>query len=157
MPHDGHKKTAGVIALPPLIYLAGVLNGGFLQIIYPITFLPSWELQLLSILFFGIGFYLAASARKRMVKAGTNVNPMEPTLALVQDGPYRFTRNPMYVGLTLGQLSLATAFNSLWMLLMMLPVLVVMHYGVILREERYLESLFGAQYLEYKSRVRRWL
>jgi protein-S-isoprenylcysteine O-methyltransferase Ste14 len=155
--HENNSTTAGVIALPPYIYMTGVLAGAILQIVFPIALFPSWVFQILGIPFILFGVYLAIWAKGCMEKIGTNVNPHQPTLALVNEGPYRFTRNPMYLGMTLGQIGLALLFNSLWILLTLPVVLVVMQVGVILREERYLESLFGEEYRQYKSRVHRWL
>jgi protein-S-isoprenylcysteine O-methyltransferase Ste14 len=76
---------------------------------------------------------------------------------IVETGPYRFTRNPIYLGMVLGLIGLAIAFNSLWLLVTLVPFALVIRYAVITREEAYLERKFGEVYLAYKSRVRRWL
>ncbi|HEU5040160.1 MAG TPA: isoprenylcysteine carboxylmethyltransferase family protein, partial [Gemmatimonadales bacterium] len=76
---------------------------------------------------------------------------------LVTDGPYRFTRNPMYLGFTLWYLAGTAWVNSLWLLVLLPVVLLVMQRGVITREEAYLERRFGREYTEYRARVRRWL
>jgi protein-S-isoprenylcysteine O-methyltransferase Ste14 len=82
---------------------------------------------------------------------------MRPTTAIVFTGPYRFTRNPMYLGLALLQAGLAMVTNSLWPLLTLAPVIVAVRRLVIDREERYLEAKFGEEYRAYKARVRRWV
>ena len=92
-----------------------------------------------------------------MERAGTNVNPTLPSTVLVATGPFLFSRNPLYVALTLMYVGLALLANALWVLVSMIPVLVVMHYGVVRREERYLEAKFGDAYREYRSRVRRYV
>jgi protein-S-isoprenylcysteine O-methyltransferase Ste14 len=80
-----------------------------------------------------------------------------PTTALVAAGPFRFSRNPLYVALTLVYVALALLTNALWVLVLIVPVLFVTHYGVVRREERYLEAKFGDAYRAYRSRVRRYL
>jgi protein-S-isoprenylcysteine O-methyltransferase Ste14 len=92
-----------------------------------------------------------------MRRAGTSVLPSKPTLAIVTDGPYRFTRNPPYVANALLYLGLTLVFEAFWPLVLMVPMLVVIHWGLIRREEQYLETKFGDAYRAYKSRVRRWL
>ena len=79
------------------------------------------------------------------------------TMTIVTDGPYRFTRNPIYLGMFLGQTGLAIGFNNLWVLAMLIPFYLVLRYGVVAREEAYLEHKFGNVYSDYKSHVRRWL
>jgi protein-S-isoprenylcysteine O-methyltransferase Ste14 len=80
-----------------------------------------------------------------------------PARAGVKTGPYRFTRNPIYLGMVLGLIGLAIAFNSLWLLMTLVPFALVIHYGVITREEAYLERKFRDVYRRYRARVRRWL
>ncbi len=150
-------KTAGVIAPPPLIYLAGIVIGLVLPNPVPTSILPRG-------LGYGVGAVLILSAVwislwgvREMRRAGTAVNPRTPTTALVTTGPFRFSRNPLYVSLTLCYLGIAIAAQSLWALVLLLGVLAVTQYGVIYREERYLEDRFGAEYVRYKERVRRWI
>lgn len=91
-------------------------------------------------------------------RAGTTISVDRPTTAIVASGPYRYSRNPLYVALTLLYLGLgAAALNTLWALVLLPPLLVVIQRGVIEREERYLERKFGEEYRRYKRRVRRWL
>ena len=93
----------------------------------------------------------------RFKEAKTNFDPRKPTTAIITTGPYRYSRNPSYVSLTVLYLGIAIASDSVWVLAALIPTLLVMHYGVILREEHYLAEKFGEAYLQYKRSVRRWL
>ena len=106
---------------------------------------------------FATGFAIAIWAIVTIRKAGTRVETNKPTTTIVANGPYRLTRNPIYIGMFLGQIGLAIGFNSLWILATLAPFYLVIRYGVVAREELYLERKFGDVYLGYKSRVRRWL
>ena len=86
-----------------------------------------------------------------------NTSPGSRSTTIVDSGPYRFTRNPIYLGMVLGLIGLAIAFNSLWLLLTLVPFALVIRYGVVAREEAYLERKFGDVYRRYRARVRRWL
>jgi protein-S-isoprenylcysteine O-methyltransferase Ste14 len=92
-----------------------------------------------------------------MRAAGTNINPVLPATAIVTSGPFRFSRNPLYLSLTLLYLGLALSFNTWWGIVVLVPLLIVMHRGVVLREERYLDHKFGESYRQYRSTVRRYL
>jgi protein-S-isoprenylcysteine O-methyltransferase Ste14 len=100
---------------------------------------------------------LALSAFVTMKKAGTNVNPGEPALIIVRGGPCRFTRNPMYLALCLLQIALGFFLNDWITVLFVVPLALILHFGVVLREERYLSAKFGEPYLELKRDVRRWI
>ena len=92
-----------------------------------------------------------------MHAAGTNVNPGRPTTAIVTSGPFRFSRNPLYLSLTLLYFGLILAFNTWRGIILLVPLLIIMHFGVVLREERYLEQKFGDEYRDYKARVARYV
>ncbi len=83
--------------------------------------------------------------------------PSQPTTTIVDSGPYRLTRNPIYLGMMLGLIGVAIALNSLWLLLTLVPFALVIRYGVVAREEAYLERKFGDVYRRYRARIRRWL
>ena len=83
--------------------------------------------------------------------------PFLPTTTIVESGPYRFTRNPIYLGMFLGLIGLAIAFDDLWLFMTLVPFALVIRYGVVAREEAYLERKFGDAYRAYRSRVRRWV
>ena len=103
------------------------------------------------------GFVMIGLGTRRFVAAGTNIPPNLPTTALVVDGVYGRTRNPLYLGSTLVYLGLSVAAGSLWAIMLVVPLLWVINVGVIAREESYLERKFGDAYRAYKARVRRWV
>jgi protein-S-isoprenylcysteine O-methyltransferase Ste14 len=104
-----------------------------------------------------LGGALLAMAANRFSQAGTNLPTWEAALALVEDGPYRFSRNPIYISLLLIYFGLATALTSVWAILFFPVLMAVVHYGIVLREEAYLTEKFGAAYKSYLARVPRWL
>jgi len=106
---------------------------------------------------FALALALVACAIATMTRAGSNVPTNLPTTTIVDTGPYRFTRNPIYLGMFLGLIGLAIAFENLWLLLMLVPFALVIRYGVVAREEAYLERKFGDDYRRYRASVRRWL
>ncbi len=147
----------GVIAFPPLIWL---LNAGISALVHLVIRAPMMRYNFC--LVFGIVFIilapaLALSAFRTMKAAGTNVHPSDPSLTIVRGGPFRFTRNPMYLALCLLQVALGFFLNDWITLLFAVPLVLIFHYGVVLREERYLTAKFGEPYLQYKSQVRRWI
>jgi protein-S-isoprenylcysteine O-methyltransferase Ste14 len=150
--------TANVIVRPPIAWALAVLAGLALNWLAPLPFIAAavpaaW----LGAMVFALALALVAWAIVTMTGAGSNVPTNLPTTTIVDTGPYRFTRNPIYLGMVLGLIGLAIAFNSLWLLLTLVPFALVIRYGVIAREEAYLERKFGDVYRSYRSRVRRWL
>lgn len=147
----------GVVAPPPLIY-AGALAAGLLaNRAYSIPFLPRGLTRAPGLSLIAGGFLIGILGLREMKRAGTNVDPYKPTTAIVTEGPYRFTRNPLYVGLTLMYCGISALANALPAVLLLPAILNVMRHGVISREERYLEGKFGDEYREYKERVPRWI
>jgi protein-S-isoprenylcysteine O-methyltransferase Ste14 len=147
----------GVIAFPPALYTGTLLVGLVLSFVFPIDFLPrSISLILGAIAIIGAGS-IAISAFRAMRLAQTAVNPSQPTTAIVSDGVFSWSRNPIYLSLTLLYSAIALLLGSLWALLLLLPLLFVVQIGIVKREEIYLERKFGDEYLRYKASVRRWL
>lgn len=151
------KDNPGVIAPPPLIFLSGLLAGGLISWFFPIKFLPEIFAIISGIVLIIAGFSIILTAISQMRRAETNVEPWKPTTAILDKGLYGVSRNPIYAAMALIYLGTAFLFNSFWFLPPLAVVLFVIHHFVILREEKYLEGKFGAEYLSYKSRVRRWL
>ena len=150
-------NTPGVIAPPPLIYLTGLATGFVLEALLPSASVPdtlAWSVG--SVLVAG-GIALAASFVAAFRRARTPVNPAEATTAIVTTGPYRLTRNPGYLGMALAYAGIAVLTSALWAFVTLLPTLILIDRAVIAREERYLERRFGQRYVDYRSRVRRWL
>lgn len=146
-----------VVALPPLVYVGFLILGFVADLIWP-TGVATLSLRLaLGGLLFAAGLALGAWALVRFARAGTPVEVYRPTTALVIEGPYRFSRNPIYLGMTLASAGVAVMGNSLWALSLLIPTLAVIRYGVIAREEEYLERKFGEDYRRYRNSVRRWL
>ena len=150
---------AGVIALPPLIVLGFLAAAGVLEALVPLPVAVTHSLAryVPGAMLAAGGFFIVALGTRRFAAAGTNVPPTLPTTALVVDGIYRRTRNPLYLGMTLVYLGLGVAAGSLWTIGLVVPLLWVIHVGVVMREERYLERKFGDAYRAYKARVRRWI
>jgi protein-S-isoprenylcysteine O-methyltransferase Ste14 len=155
---DDTADTARVIVRPPLAWGLAVIAGLALNWVVPLPFLPAglpggW----LGAMLFILALALVAWAIVTMTTAGSNVPTSLPTTTIVDSGPYRLTRNPIYLGMFVGLIGLAVAFNSVWLLIMLGPFALVIRYGVVAREEAYLERNFGDVYRGYRSRVRRWL
>jgi protein-S-isoprenylcysteine O-methyltransferase Ste14 len=149
---------SGVPVHPPLFFLSALLLGALIDDrAYRFVIFADDRWRWLGIAVVLIGIALVATGRATMVKHGTNVNPTQPTTTIVETGPFRFTRNPLYVGLTSMYVGFSFLLNTWWSLLLLVPVWIVMHLFVVRREEAYLERKFGDAYLNYRRRVRRYL
>jgi protein-S-isoprenylcysteine O-methyltransferase Ste14 len=160
MPSD-QSDNPGVIARPPRIYLAFLIVGIIMDRIWPATstaqpFGGSMRFVVAFLCLIG-GAAILSSAMRRFAAAGTNVPTPMPTMALVTDGLYSYSRNPIYIALSLIYVGLAIGADSAWGLIFLVPIIIVIRYGVIAREERYLERKFDGAYVDYRSRVRRWI
>jgi protein-S-isoprenylcysteine O-methyltransferase Ste14 len=149
--------TPGVIAPPPLIYLAALAAGYGLERLWPLPFLARPVAHGIGWPLLAAGIALAVWGFREFRRAQTSVNPHKPDSALIVTGPFRYSRNPLYIALALILAGVACLAGSVWTLVMLAPALAIIRTGVIAREERYLERLFGEDYLTYKTRVRRWL
>ncbi|MFN8495172.1 MAG: isoprenylcysteine carboxylmethyltransferase family protein [Caldilineaceae bacterium] len=148
---------ANVIAPPPLVYAVGLLISFLLQWRLPIKFRFPKAAREISFGLMGLSFLLGFSALLTLRRARTTVLPHKPTTTIVAAGPFRYTRNPIYLSFNLLYIGIALLANLLWAFLLLPLVLVIMNWGVIAREERYLAHKFGEEYQQYLVRVRRWL
>ena len=146
-----------MVAPPPILYLAGFLLGMVIGVLFPVPIWPGLWIRIVGILPLTAGIWLCFSAFKSLTRHKTPPQPNMPTVAIVQDGPYRFTRNPIYLGFSLLYAGASLIFNSLPALIVIIPVLIIIDRRQILREEAYLKGKFGDEYAAYKSKVRRWL
>ena len=151
-----NQDTAGVVAPPPLIYALAIVAGIVLDRFVPLPLAGS-AARPLGVGIGIAGLLLAIWAIVTFHRAGTPAPTRRPTTTIVSHGPYRFSRNPIYVGFTAMQIGLAISRDAAWLLLTLLPALAVMSVGVIAREERYLTRKFGEAYTSYRTRVRRWV
>jgi protein-S-isoprenylcysteine O-methyltransferase Ste14 len=153
--------TPGVRFPPPLIFLLGLGAGIALEYTLFSWALVSpsllWLLRILAGAFALLAAWLLVSALGGFRRRGNDPRPWRADSALVEEGAYRHTRNPMYLGMALAYVAITLAFNSLWPLLTLGPVLFAIQHYVIGREEAYLAQRFGQPYLDYCQRVRRWL
>lgn len=154
----GTNDAPQVVVHPPIALALCLLAGFGLNWLLPLPFIPRpVPHATIGVILFLLGIFLAAWSLRTFRKAGTQVLTSQPASAIVSTGPYAFSRNPIYVGMFLGLIGLAVGFNTLWFLAVLIVMYVVIRFGVVAREEIYLEGKFGARYLDYKARVRRWL
>lgn len=154
-PSNSGAANTGIVR-PPLVFLGAMLIGAALEAIWPTALVPPALAPL------GVGLVLLAVALfrfslRRLRAAGTSVRGSVPTTAIVRTGPYRLSRNPIYVSFVLLQLGIALWAGSVWVLATLLPAVALVAWVVVPREERYLARRFGGEYAEYRRSVRRWL
>jgi protein-S-isoprenylcysteine O-methyltransferase Ste14 len=150
----GDTANRGVLR-PPLIYGVAIALGLLLQAAWPLELVSDARLPGAAAMLIAVALFLAAV--RAMRRAGTPVPGDRPTTAIVCSGPYRFSRNPIYLAFSLLHLGIAGWVNSLWLLLTLVPAAALMSFVVIPREERYLQSRFPSEYSTYRAAVRRWL
>ena len=157
-PPNAARATANLgLVRPPLVYLVALVAGIVMQLAVPLPFLSRTLAMPLGALLVVIAVALFSYSVAKFRGAGTPVPARKPTTMIVRTGPYRFSRNPIYLAFSLFQLGIAIWIDSVWLLATLVGAVALLHYVVIPREEQYLEREFGAQYLDYKASVRRWL
>ena len=157
MATDETPDRAGVIAFPPLLFGSTLVVGLVLKFMFPTPVLPTTLALVVGVVIVLAGLPMLLLAFREMIRHKTTINPSGTTTAIVSKGIYRYTRNPMYMALTLIYVGVCIAANAYWGLLLLIPLLVVVQKGIIEREEHYLTRKFGDEYLRYKAQVRRWL
>ena len=148
---------AQVVVNPFLIYIASGFCAALFQRFVPLPFIDQPNASLIGVTVMIISFIFGLPAVMNMLAAKTTPNPNRPTTVLIFSGPYRFSRNPMYIGLTLLYAGLMIYLHLPWGLIFLPVVIWLITIWVILPEEKYLAQKFGAEYLNYKSTVRRWI
>ena len=154
--HAPDVANLGILR-PPLVYLAAILLGLLLYLAWPMPLIPSAlgaPIGGTSVL---VAIGLFVSAVRSFRAAGTPIPGNRPTTIIVRTGPYRFSRNPIYLAFSLLQLGISLWVGSLWLLSTLVAAVALMNLVVIPREERYLEARFPSVFVPYKAKVRRWL
>jgi protein-S-isoprenylcysteine O-methyltransferase Ste14 len=157
--HPASKSVdhAGVRVPPPLIYLVLLGLGLFLQQIVPFTIPPAFPARAAALLFLGCYMLLFGWSYVLFRRAQTSMVPVKPSTTLVMHGPYRLTRNPMYLSLLCVYLAVALWFGVAWALGLVPLVVLAVQRLAIAKEEHYLEQKFGDAYRQYRAHVRRWI
>jgi protein-S-isoprenylcysteine O-methyltransferase Ste14 len=156
---DAAIDRAKFIIFPPVIPYSTLAIACILQWLEPLGLVARIERDLriwLGLLVVVVGLATMSAGRRAMLRHGTNINPLRPTTALVTDGVFRRTRNPLYVGVSVALCGVALIFALDWMLILILPACVILHFAVVRCEELYLEQKFGDAYRRYKERVPRY-
>ncbi len=152
------EESVRVPILPPAAYLGGLVAGFIVHSFDPRRlFSAAWIGHVVGWAALVAGILLMLRADRTLARHGEDSNIRKPTRTLVNTGPFALSRNPEYVAFTWVYLGIAVILNAAWPITFLLPVLLFIRYGVVVREERYLESLFGQEYQKYRARVRRWL
>ena len=154
---DPISDHPGVVIFPPVIAASALVVILLLHWLWPLDIFLRPVTFALGATLCALGIGCAAWGQITLVRAGTNVSPLKPTTAIVIGGSFRFTRNPLYVGGTALLFGVSLLIGTWWGLIVLVPATLMLHYGVVLREERYLEQKFGESYVEFKSSVRRYL
>ena len=151
------RSASGLTIPPPIIYLGALVIAYALSYLSPLSLsLEGWG-RIIGALCIILSIPIMPPVLARFKKVDTPFDVRNGAKVLITDGPFRFSRNPTYVSLTLLYLGLGFVFDNVWVLILALPVLILMDQWIIKREEFHLEAVFGEKYLHYKSNVRRWL
>jgi protein-S-isoprenylcysteine O-methyltransferase Ste14 len=152
-----HEGAAGAFTPVALVFLVGLAGGVAINLFLPAPLWPGNLIRFIGLVPLVIGGFLVLWARTAFRRHQTSLMPWTPSSALVQDGPYSFSRNPIYLAFCIMYLGASFVFNSAYILVMSVIVLVLFDRLQIPREERYLEAKFGAEFSRYKAKVRRWV
>lgn len=150
-------STPGIKVPPPLIYVSALLIGIGLNKVWPIFLIPTFWAYTVGTALIIASLLIMPPVLVRFRRAGTTFDVRKAASALITDGPYRFSRNPTYVSLTMLYVGLGAVLNNVWILSLAIPVLLIIDLWIIRSEEKHLEEKFGNHYLQYQSAVRRWL
>jgi protein-S-isoprenylcysteine O-methyltransferase Ste14 len=153
---DDHPS---IVIAPPLLFLICMGGGFLLDYLFPLKIIrwPLWPRIICSGILIMISAYFALGSIRILLRNKTPFDPSKPTKTIVCQGPFCFSRNPMYLALLLFLTGVAIVSGSIWLILAVVALLIVLDILAVRPEEEYLERNFGGQYLAYKAKVRRWL
>jgi protein-S-isoprenylcysteine O-methyltransferase Ste14 len=151
------KDTANVLGSPPVVLLALLAGGGLVHLLLPVDLFPDSFPNVIGLPLIALAIALFMLSVREFSRQGTPVRGSEPASVVVASGPYRFSRNPIYLSMLLLEAGIAIMANSAWIMVAILFMFAYLSLGVIAREEIYLVDKFGDEYLRYKASVRRWI
>ncbi len=151
------KDSANAVGSPPLVLLALLTVGGLIHLLLPVDIFPDSFPNVVGLPFIAAAIALFILSFREFSRHGTPVRGSEPATAVVAGGPYRFSRNPIYLSMLLLETGIALMVDSAWLLAAVALMFIYLSFGVIGREESYLARKFGDEYLDYKASVRRWI
>ncbi len=151
------KDSSGALAPPPIVYFFCLMVGLGLNYLWPLPFLPQTIQYAFGFTIIALSGLLIGWVLREFSKSKTSFDLRKPTTEIISTGPFRYSRHPTYVSLTILIFGIAIAVDSLWIFVMAIPAVLIVHYFVILREEAYLDRKFGDEYQRYKAAVRRWI
>jgi len=154
---EAQIKSAGGFSSVASVFLAGLIGGAAINFFLPLPIWPGVWIKALGLIPLAVGVLLFVSARAAFRRHKTALMVWTPSTELVQDGPYGFSRNPIYLAFSSMYLGAALIFDSLYILIMLVIVVILFDRTQIPREERYLQERFGEEFTRYKTRVRRWI
>lgn len=154
---DEDKRGPGLKFPPPLLAIVVVLITYLCDWVKPLPIVDAGSLWLSGSALIAIALILMVIALVQFLEAKTHIEPWRPTTRIIQDGIFRYSRNPIYVAFCIATAGGGLLLNSWWVIAGILPLVLLLQQLVIKREETYLESKFGKEYLDYKARVRRWI
>ena len=155
---EQEQQGPSVRLIPPLVYAVSLFIGLVIEQLLPLVSIPGpWRAGPAVILIALAGLLIAPTVMPFRKADTPFADFSKPATTLIKCGPYRYSRNPGYLALTLLYLGVGVLFSSAWVCVLVVPTLLIINVAVVLKEEQYLESQFGEEYLRYKTAVRRWL
>ncbi|MBC8196401.1 MAG: isoprenylcysteine carboxylmethyltransferase family protein [Candidatus Marinimicrobia bacterium] len=152
-----NDKGAGVKFPPPIVQLIWIIIGFTIQNYKPISLGFNQMAQYLGLLIIGIGISLLLHIHQKFKNAKTNIKPRKPTTNIITTGIYAYSRNPIYLAFNFFSIGLGVFYDNIWVLISIFPSMTFIYFIAIKKEEKYLEKIFGNEYIEYKKSVRRWV
>jgi protein-S-isoprenylcysteine O-methyltransferase Ste14 len=157
MNKESNQDNPGVKIPPPLVFNGLALSGVFLHYFIPFSMVVGSWAVILGVLLLLYSFFCFGYMIQFFKNHQTEIQPSKSTSKIIQTGPFKYSRNPVYVFACLGPMGLGLIFKTFWAFYAFVPALIIVYFTAVKKEEAYLEAKFGADYLDYKSRVRRWL
>jgi protein-S-isoprenylcysteine O-methyltransferase Ste14 len=151
------RKTPRIPAQPPIVYFGAIFIGVLLNHFYTVDAIPKGVRLFAGIPLTLLSICLSAFAFREFIRRGVSVDHKKSTKLLITTGPFRISRNPLYLSGIVLVFGVGVALDNLWIIGLLIPAILLVIYGTVLPEEKYLQGRFGELYLKYRSSVRRWI